>query len=99
MYTIVAVTLISFFIYVYKGGRLIGYHLLEILKDLYKTLFAASVAGVVVYLLSEITSIDNRFVLLVIQLIIMVFIYLLLSIILKNPIYTELKEIVKSLFK
>lgn len=99
MYTIVVVTLISFFIYVYKGGRLIGYHLLEILRDLYKTLFAASVAGVVVYLFSEITSIDNRFVLLVIQLIIMVFIYLLLSIILKNPIYTELKEIVKSLFK
>ena len=94
MYGIVGISIISAFIYSYFGGKLINYSLWEILTDLIPTILIASIAAFLVFIIGYIMSGINQYFIFMIQLIIMITIVCLLSFIIKEKSFIELKNII-----
>jgi O-antigen/teichoic acid export membrane protein len=90
-----AVSLFSALMYSFFGGRLIKYSLKEIIIDLWKTFAPALFASICIYTLPFYVGISNRFLLCMIQLILMVVVYVPSTRFLKNPAFFEAVSIIK----
>ena len=97
MYGIVGVSLFSAFLYCYFGGKLIGYKIVEVFRDLLSTLIVALIGSVIVYLLGNVLINYNHYVVFALQACAMFIIVWIGSCVTKNNSYLELKKILVSL--
>ncbi len=99
MIGIVCVSFISAFMYSFTGGRLIGYSIQEVLKDLSPTFVAASISSIVVFFIGYYLSIHNHYLVFAVQFLVFLLLYLVISKLFKNQSFSELKDIVLSILK
>lgn len=99
VYGILFVTVISAFIYAYFGGRLIHYHMHEILTDLFPTFFSSIVSAGFSYFIPLFIPISSQYIMLLVQLLVMLIIYIAMGLLLKNKALSEVKDIIFSMVK
>lgn len=90
-------TLIGSLLYIYPGLKQLKYSILELFKDLYKTIIASLIAILLILLFSQYIISHSTIVLFLVQGITMVTIYLMTSLLLKNENLTESVSIFKLL--
>jgi len=91
------VTVVSGVFYLWIGGRLINYNLVEVLKDIRQIFLASCCAGLAAFLLSYIEI--NVFFTFFSQIITMFFLYWFVIARLKNQYYYDFKEMILSVVK
>lgn len=98
MYGIVGVGVFSAIIYCYFGGRLIGYRISEVLKDLFPTVSIALLGALIVFFLGQLLTDNNHYLVLMLQAFVMIGVVWLGSVLTKNDSYKEVKDIVWSFY-
>lgn len=98
MYGIVGVGVFSAIIYCYFGGRLIGYRISEVLKDLFPTVSIALLGALIVFFLGQLLADNNHYLVLMLQAFVMIGVVWLGSVLTKNDSYKEVKDIVWSFY-
>lgn len=96
MWGIVVVTILSSISYIYFGGRLINYSLIELLKDLSQIILSSLIGSIFIYVLDFYLKIDLVIIKFIMQLFLMVAIYLIMLIKMKNKQLIEFKNLAKN---
>ena len=99
MWGIVAVTLLSGFMYIYKAGKLINYTLPEVFRDIKGYFLCGVAAGISTWLLGFVLPEWGLFTDLIIRGIFFLGVYIGLSRITKNIYYFEVKDIIITVIK
>lgn len=94
MYGIVAITILTGFMYIYVGGRLIQYSIIDLFKDIKGSLFSIVIAAITAYFLTPRIVHDNGIIALLVLSSITMFVYLGLLIIQKNNSLISIKSII-----
>ena len=95
MWGIVGVTILTGLIYIYFGGRLIQYSLLDFCKDISRTLFSVVLAGIIAVFATKIITNSEGIGALVILSAILIITYIGLLLLLKSPYLNTLISIIK----
>ncbi len=96
---IVGVTIFSTLVYIYFGGRLIKYSLMDVLLDVWQILLAGVIAALCVYVIGDILQAYQYYVVIIVQFFVMIITYLGILSIAKNKHLLELKNLGKSFLK
>ena len=98
MYGIVGVSVLTALLYCYFGGRLIGYGFREVVKDISLILIAALIGAINVFLIGYYLSMQNHYLIFILQILVMVAVYCFFSFVFKVPAYKEVKDILINMF-
>jgi len=98
MYGIVGVSVLTALLYCHFGGRLIGYGVREVVKDISLILIAALVGAIIVFIIGYYLSMQNHYLIFFLQIVAMVGVYCIFSLVFKVPAYKEVKAILISMY-
>jgi len=95
IYGQISVAIISHFIVTYMAGRLVGYSLLDNLKDIFPSAIVSMIMGMLVFLVGKI-NIQSNFLTIAIQSIVGLLIYYLINKLIKSPELDETISIIEN---
>ena len=96
MYGIVAVTIFSFILYVYFGGKQINYKITEFLNDIIPFVISGISVGLMAWLINNSLSVQSTFLRLIIQVVILFVSYIIILLSLKNKTLKSIIDILKN---